>query len=496
MTGSPDLTAQRRADELARVAAEQVDLLVVGGGITGTGVALDAAARGLRVALIEKADLANGTSRWSSKLVHGGLRYLAHGDLGLALESARERHLLMTRVAPHLVRPLPMLVPDKALVRAGIALGDLLRVAAGTRRSLLPRARRVDAIEAARLVPAISPSSGVLHWDGQLVDDARLVVAVARTAAAQGAAVLTRVRATALHGGGAEVVDELTGAEHTIRARAVISATGVWAGQLAPEVGLRPSKGAHIVLRAAALGYPRSAMSVAVPGARSRWVFALPTDDEVVLVGLTDDPYSGSPDSPHASDEDEAFLLDTLNSALRVQLTHADVVGRFAGLRPLLAGGGTTADLSRHHAVLHGPDGVITITGGKLTTYRRMAVDAVDATNLTRAPSRTRTLPLVGAASRDRLLAEAGRWPVRLVRRYGTEAGRVATSVERGDQPIVPGRPELRGEVAFALSSELALDAADVLDRRTRLGLVPADRERALSAVEELVAAQLAARRP
>lgn len=492
MTGSPDLTAQRRADELARVVADGVDLLVVGGGITGTGVALDAASRGLRVALIEKADLANGTSRWSSKLVHGGLRYLAHGQLGLALESARERHVLMTRVAPHLVRPLPMLVPDSTLTRLGCGVGDLFRIAAGTKGSLLPRARRVDAAEAGRLVPAITAAPGVVHWDGQLVDDARLVVAVARTAAAHGAAILTRVRASALHGSGAEVVDELTGAEGSIRARAVISATGVWAGQLAPEVELRPSKGAHIVLRAAALGFPRSAISVLVPGSRSRWVFALPTDDEVLIVGLTDDPYSGSPDSPEADDQDEAFLLDTLSSALQVPLTTSDVVGRFAGLRPLLAGGGSTADLSRNHAVLRGPDGVITITGGKLTTYRRMAVDAVDATVLTTVPSRTRTLALVGAAPREELLAAAGRWPVRLVRRYGTEAGRVAASVDGGDQPLIPGRPELRGEVAFGLTSELALDADDLLDRRTRLGLVPADRERAAPAVAEL----LAARRP
>lgn len=490
MTSPADLTPERRTSELEAVSAEEVDLLVVGGGITGTGVALDAASRGLRVALVEKADLANGTSRWSSKLVHGGLRYLAHGDVRLAFESARERHVLMTKVAPHLVRPLPMLVPDALVTRLGCGVGDLLRLGAGTSGSLLPRARRVDAAEASRLIPAIKPAPGVLHWDGQLVDDARLVVTVARTAASQGAAILTRVRALTLRGNGADLVDELTGAHLSIRARAVVSATGVWAGELAPEVDLSPSRGSHLVLRASALGYPRSALMVQVPDSSSRWVFALPTDDEVVLVGLTDDAYTGPPDHPEVTADDERFLLSTLNHALRVELTAADVVGRFAGLRPLLGGGGRTADLSRKHAVLRGPDGVITVTGGKLTTYRRMAADAVDATALTTVPSRTRDLPLVGAASPAALRQLAARWPVRLVRRYGTEAGRVATSVVDGDLPLVPCRPELRGEIAFAVGCELALDAEDVLERRTRLGLVPVDRERAAPAVDALLAAR------
>jgi glycerol-3-phosphate dehydrogenase len=295
-----------------------------------------------------------------------------------------------------------------------------------------------------------------------------------------------------LRGDGATVRDELTGRELTIHAQAVVNATGVWAGELAPQVEVAPSRGAHLVVRSSALGHPRSALNVLVPGSRSRWVFALPTDDDVTLVGLTDDAYDGSPDSPPVTAEDERFLLDTLNSALRSPLRPEDVVGRFAGLRPLLAGGGATADLSRHHAVLTGPDGVVTITGGKLTTYRKMAADAVDATSLTTSPSRTRTTPLVGAGSRAELDRAAGRWPSRLVRRYGTEAGRVAECVPDGAEPLIPGRPELRGEVAFATSCELALDEGDVLDRRTRLGLVPSDRERA----QPIVAALLAARQP
>ncbi|MDQ1689081.1 MAG: glycerol-3-phosphate dehydrogenase [Frankiaceae bacterium] len=497
MTGnhSPDLDAARRTRELTDLAESTVDLLVVGAGITGVGVALDAASRGLSVAVIEKADLANGTSRWSSKLVHGGLRYLAHGDIGLAVESARERHALMTTIAPHLVRPLPMLLPANLPTRLGVGLGDVIRRAVGTRTALLPWARGVDPEEASRLVPAMRPRRGLLHWDGQVVDDARLVTAVARTAASHGAAILTRVRATALRGTGADVVDEVTGESATIVARAVVNATGVWAGTLAPEVALSPSRGAHIVLRSAALGHPHAALNVLVPGSRSRWVFALPTDDDMVLVGLTDDPYDGPTDSPPVTDADEEFLLSTLSSALRTPLGPGDVVGRFAGLRPLLSGGGATADLSRHHAVVRGGDGVVTITGGKLTTYRKMAADAVDATALTAVPSATRRLPLVGAGSPAQLQQAAARWPARLVRRYGTEAGRVVQSTDRGDEPLISGRPELRGEVAFGLRCELALDAGDLLDRRTRLGLVPADRERAAPVVDELIAAH-AARQP
>jgi glycerol-3-phosphate dehydrogenase len=466
-THSPDLDATRRADELAALARDGVDLLVVGGGITGAGVALDAASRGLSVALVEKDDLAHGTSRWSSKLVHGGLRYLANGDVGLALESARERHAVMTRIAPHLVRPLPFLAPYSPANRVGIAIGDALRLAVGTKSSLLPRSRPLGPAEGVRWVPAMSPRRNVLLWDGQLVDDARFVVAVARTAASHGAAILTRVRAASLRGDGADLVDELTGRTLSVSARAVVNATGVWAGDLAPEVTLSPSRGAHIVLRSAALGHPRAALNVLVPGSRSRWVFALPTDDDVVLVGLTDDPYDGPPDSPPVTQEDETFLLETLSSALRVPLTAADVVGRFAGLRPLLAGGGATADLSRHHAVLRGPDGVVT----------------------------TRTLPLVGAESRAELERAAAHWPARLVRRYGMEAGRVVDSTPGGAEPIVAGRPQLRGEVGFALRCELAIDAADVLDRRTRLGLVPADRAQAEPVVAQLLA-DLAARQP
>ena len=272
MTG-PYLTRERRARELDELTSITIDVLVVGGGVTGCGVALDAASRGLSVALVEKSDLAHGTSRWSSKLVHGGLRYLATGDVGLAVESARERDILLRRTAPHLVRPLPMVVPlgddigrrDGLLFDAGHRTADVLRLLAGTPRSALPRPRRVSVTETTRLVPAVRRHGlrgGLLNWDGQLEDDARLVVAIARTAASYGARILTRV--TALDSTGA-VRDELTGETAQLRARAVVNATGVWAGTLAPETRLRPSKGVHVVLPAAVLGNPTASLTVAVP---------------------------------------------------------------------------------------------------------------------------------------------------------------------------------------------------------------------------------------
>jgi glycerol-3-phosphate dehydrogenase len=477
MTG-PNLTRERRARELDELASTTVDVLVVGGGVTGCGVALDAASRGLSVALVEKSDLAHGTSRWSSKLVHGGLRYLATGDVALAYESARERDVLLRRTAPHLVRPLPMVVPlgddvsrgQGALVDAAHRTADVFRLLAHTPRSALPRPRRLGVTETARLVPAVRREGlrgGLLNWDGQLEDDARLVVTLARTAASYGARVLTRV--SALDGSGL-VRDELTGATVQLRARSVVNATGVWAATLAPETQLRPSKGVHVVLPAAVLGNPTASMTVAVPGESNRYVFALPHPDGIVYVGLTDDPIDAAlPDVPSANEDEIGFLLDTLSRGLERPLTRTDVVGTFAGLRPLIAGvEGRSADLSRRHAVVDGGDGLWTVLGGKLTTYRRMAQDVVD--KLTDAPCRTRDLPLVGATgplARD--------VPPRLVRRYGAEAPQVAALAAEDPgllQPIAPGVPVLGVELRWGVVAEGALTAEDLLERRTRLSLV------------------------
>ncbi|GAC1440971.1 MAG: FAD-dependent oxidoreductase [Mycobacteriales bacterium] len=473
----PYLSRDRRCRELDELTSVTVDVLVVGGGVTGCGVALDAASRGLSVALVEKSDLAHGTSRWSSKLVHGGLRYLASGDVPLAFESARERDVLLRRSAPHLVRPLPMVVAlnddisrrDEVLFDAGHRAGDLLRLLAGTPRSALARPRRIGVAETTRLVPAVRRAGlrgGLLNWDGQLEDDARLVIALARTAASYGARILTRV--TALDGGGA-IRDELTGATGQVRAKNVVNATGVWAGTLAPATRLRPSKGVHLVLPAAALGHPTASLTVAVPGERNRYVFALPHPDGIVYVGLTDDPVEGAlPDVPVATEAELSFLLDTLSRGLERPLSRSDVVGSFAGLRPLLAGvEGRTADLSRRHAVVRGSDGLWTVLGGKLTTYRKMSQDVVD--QLTDVECRTRLLPLVGATG------PVGNVPVRLRRRYGGEAGEVAALADRDPRllrPVAPGVPVLGVEMHWGVVAEGALTTEDLLERRTRVSLV------------------------
>ncbi|MFJ7181213.1 glycerol-3-phosphate dehydrogenase/oxidase [Streptomyces massasporeus] len=506
------LSAARRARELTEATdGRVVDVLVVGLGATGAGAALDAAARGLDVVAVDAHDLAFGTSRWSSKLVHGGLRYLASAQFDVAHESAVERGVLMERTAPHLVRAQPFVLPltglvsrgQAALAWAGFRAGDALRLSARTARATLPAPRRLSPVETRHLAPALRPGGlrgGLLSWDGRLTDDARLVTALARTAAARDARVLTRVRALELTASGARVRDELTGEEGEIRARAVINASGVWAGDLVGGIRIRPSRGTHLVLRSEHIGPLPAGLHIPIPGETNRFVLVLPQDDGRVYVGLTDEPLDGPvPDVPDVPETDIGFLLDVLGSVLDVPVRRTDVVGAFAGLRPLLDMSGTarsgsarTADISRRHAVLTSPDGVVSVVGGKLTTYRRMAEDAVNAAvgarGLAAGPSPTAALPLVGAAA-PRTLA-ALRAPRRLVQRYGTEAPAVhalAGQDPRLAEPVVPGHPVTGAEVLWALRHEGALDEADLLDRRTRIGLVPADRAGALEAVRGLM---------
>ena len=495
------LSAARRQRDLETVSVADLDLVVVGGGVTGAGVALDAAARGLSVALLERADLASGTSRWSSKLVHGGLRYLAHGEIGLARESARERAVLMGSTAPHLVRPLPFLVPDvagrnvTALAAAGGRAADLIRRSVPGGRGSLPPTRRVAPAVISRLVPGVRAGrGGVVFWDGQLVDDARLVVALARTAAAHGAQIVTGASVDAVDG--ADVHLDLDNGEAlTLRAGVVVNAAGVWSQRLAPGIRLVPSRGSHLVVRGERLGSPTAALTVPLPGSRSRYVFALPQADGLVYLGLTDEPVSGPvpDDDPVPSDDEVRQLLDTVNQVLAAPLSADDLVGAYAGLRPLVlpesAGtgpGNATADLSRKH-LLRWDGSVLSVVGGKLTTYRAMAEETVDAVvaRLGRGSSRSRTrrLPLVGAAPRavlDRVEA-----PARLVARYGTEAPEV---VALGSEQVVEGRAETVGELRFAVRHEGARSVADLLDRRTRMGLVPADRARAVPVAERVLA--------
>jgi glycerol-3-phosphate dehydrogenase len=489
----PMLTGPRRESDLAALrGGSVVDVLVIGGGITGAGVALDAASRGLSVALVERRDLAAGTSRWSSKLAHGGLRYIAAGQLGVAWESAVERNHLVRTIAPHLVQPMRFVIPslpgnglaDRALAHVGFGIADTLRWAARTPQAL-PKTSWVDPGEARALAPTLrfDIRGGFLHVDGSLEDDARLVVGVARTAAAHGARIVTHCRALEVSGGGATVEDTLSGERFDLAARSVIVAAGVWSGSLVSGVPLQPSKGAHVLVRPEALDHPTAAFNVIVPGTRNRFVFAVPRPDGLVQIGLTDDAVDEVVDEPQVTEADEKFLLDTLSSGLSRPVTSADVVGRFAGLRPLLgtASSESAADLSRRHALLD-RDGVVVIVGGKLTTYRRMAQDAVDRAARRLGHDRsciTTTLALVGATGTPEPTV-----PERLRRRFGSEAAAVAGCGPT--EPIAPGVPALKCEANWAVAAEGALTPQDV-EARLRLDVVPEWQSGARPYVDEVV---------
>lgn len=492
------LNGPRRARELRVLGdAPHVDVLVIGGGITGAGLALDAASRGLRTVLVERHDLAFGTSRWSSKLAHGGLRYLASGQFGIAHESAAERHLLMTRIAPHLIRPLAQVMPlyapghrkRGAYVGAGYGLGDALRRVVGTPDAVLHAPSPISRDEVQRLAPAVRTDAlrgGMRGWDGQLIDDARLVIAVARTAAGYGASVLTRVEALEVSGDGAQLRDTVTGEALRVTAGAVINAGGVWAGEVDPSVHLRPSRGTHLVVETDRLGGSDVSLTVPVAGSLSRFVFTVPAPHGRTYIGLTDVPVDGDvPDVPEATDAEIETLIATIGEVLVEPLTRSDIVGTFAGVRPLLVSAGDaaqTSDLSRRHAVLWSPSGVLSVVGGKLTTYRRMAQDGIDEAVRRRAlptaqPSPTRGLPLVGAWPRER--AGEITAPPRFVRRYGAEAPFVAGLP--GGRPVA-ARGVTAQELGWGVAVEGALGVADLLERRTRLGLVAVDAEASVPA--------------
>jgi glycerol-3-phosphate dehydrogenase len=498
-------SAQTREANLTRMAEDPFDVLVIGGGITGTGIALDAAARGLSVALAEKDDFAAGTSGRSSRLVHGGLRYLEHGELGLVRESLRERGILF-RLAPHLVRPVPMYMlagdlRSRATYRAGLTGYELL--AAGRN---VGYHQAVSAGRVAGAIPGLGePSRGFRYFECQ-TDDARLTIEVARAAQAAGAVLANHARVTGLLGDGrvtgAAVTDEITGAGFEIRARAVVNATGIWAERVAElaagsgGVQLRPSKGVHLVF---APGAVRTTAAVVAPSAAhdGRYIFIVPWEDRV-YAGTTDTPYQGDLDDPEVGDADRDYILAAV-AGLFPDVTGRDVVASWAGLRPLLgqddAGDTTSSDLSRKHAVFTGPFGLYTITGGKLTTYRAMAEDLVDrvAADLGgvkgAGPCRTREIPLGlhgPAAAAVRLardeVARLGlppRTAVRLVQRYGDDWRQAAQLIAEDrslGEPVADGLPVLRVEVALARSREMALTDEDIYVRRTRLttlGLTP-----------------------
>jgi glycerol-3-phosphate dehydrogenase len=530
-----------RNENIARLSEGTYDVLVIGGGITGAGVALDAASRGLRAALVERDDFASGTSSKSSKLIHGGLRYLQNGDVRLVYEALRERQRLL-RNAPHLVKVLPFLIPvfegkggiiPKRLARALGSAMWMYDLTGGLR--IGRRHRRLGRDAALAHMPTLGErlAWAYLYYDAQ-ADDARLTLAVARTAALDyGATVVNHAAVTGIvkdangRVAGA-VVDTaataggIAGRQIEVRARVVINATGVWTDDVrALDEGtdprsIRPAKGIHIAVPWHKL---RNDIAAVVPVRQDRRsVFVVPWltpggngdqggvdggvgDARVTYIGTTDTDYDGEVDDPQCTPEDVAYLLDAINHAISEPIEVGDVLGTWAGLRPLVrdASNSRTADLSRRHRVFASASGMITVTGGKLTTYREMAQDAVDAAVRAMASAgeplprrarrgRTRSLALRGAAG----WREAAKRDAHLGGRYGGEAV-VLEAMTAADptmaEPLVPGLPYRRAEALYAARYEMATTVDDVLSRRTRSRLLGRD---ATAAAADDVAALLA----
>ncbi len=500
------LSPQYRQRALEALESEQLDILVIGGGVVGGGSALDAATRGLSVGLVEARDFASGTSSRSSKLIHGGLRYLEMLDFRLVAEALAERSLLIEKLAPHLVKPVPFLYPlthrgwERVYAGTGVALYDSLAAMSGRSRGV-PRHRHLTRTGARRLMPALRKDAliGALHYYDGEVDDARHTMMLSRTAAAYGAHVASRTRVVDLlrEGDrvvGARVKDLETGAEFDVRARQVVNATGVWTDEtqaFADERGqfhVRASKGVHLVV-------PRDRIrgeSGLILRTEKSVLFVIPWGRHWII-GTTDTDWSLSQDHPAASAKDIAYLLEHVNSVLIEPLTPDDVEGVYAGLRPLLAGEDeATSKLSREHAVSTGVKGLVVIAGGKYTTYRVMAKDAIDAavhqmgTLLDRRvpPCCTEDVPIVGAEGYEALwnqrhvLADRhglgiGRME-HLLNRFGSLALEVLDLIaERPDlaQPL-PGTDDyLRAEVVYGVTHEGARHLDDVLARRTRISI-------------------------
>ena len=561
--GAPEAGFDRRR-ALRRLGEEEFDVLVIGGGVTGCGVALDAATRGLATALVEAGDFGSGTSSKSSKLIHGGLRYLQQHDYLLVYEALHERQRLI-RNAPHLVHPLPFLIPlfgrdgmvTRSVAKAYSTALWLYDVTGGLR--IGKKHRRVDASEALAHFPVLRTDrlvASFLYWDAQ-ADDARLTLALARTAAAHGAAVANYSPVEAL----VEEAGRISGARLAdgtlVRARTVVNAGGVWServGHLTPAggdagVSIRPAKGIHLTVRSDRLPCDYASV-LAVPGDK-RSIFVVPwAADEAAgpagpgrytYIGTTDTDYDGPLDQPRCTPEDVDYVLKAVNAWTSADLTPADVTATWAGLRPLIsdANSARTADLSRRHRVNISANGLVTVTGGKLTTYRKMAADTVDALlsagtpfagrgkgahvvgdalnaaalglrrRLDRAsgfkPSVTSRLTLVGGGNRGRppteAVADARRLGIddatfaHLAGRHGSETGAVlALCAESGGlaEPLSPHLPYIKAEVVYAARQEMALTVSDVLARRTRAQIL--DRAAALAAaptVADLLGAEL-----
>jgi glycerol-3-phosphate dehydrogenase len=512
------LSARARERAITRLGSgEELDVLVIGGGVVGAGSALDAVTRGLSTGLVEQRDFASGTSSRSSKLIHGGLRYLEMLDFSLVREALTERGLLLTRLAPHLVRPVPFLYPlthrvwERAYVGSGIALYDAMAMGSGNGAGL-PRHRHLTRRQALRLMPSLRPSAltgGVQYFDAQ-VDDARHTMELARTAAHYGAHVANRVAAVGfLRQGervtGVRAVDKLTDREFEVSARQLVNATGVWTDDTQAMVGergqfhVRASKGIHLVV-------PRDRIHSAtglILRTETSVLFLIPWFRHWII-GTTDTDWKLDKAHPAATRADIDYLLDHVNRVLATPLSHEDVEGVYAGLRPLLAGeSDSTSKLSREHVVAHSAPGLVVVAGGKYTTYRVMAKDAVDEAAQAlpgRTPeSTTDTVPLLGGVGyhavwnqRETLAESAGLHVARvehLLRRYGTLTHELlALMAEQPElrEPLPGMEDYLKAEVVYAASHEGALHLTDVLTRRTRISIEAWDR--GISAAPEAAA--------
>jgi glycerol-3-phosphate dehydrogenase len=517
-----------RARAIEEIAGKHFEVVVIGGGITGAGVALDAASRGYSVALLERGDYAVGTSSRSSKMVHGGLRYLQNFDLGLVREALLERQL-MVRLAPHLVYPTPFLVAALGEERRDRKLGlglNMYDVMATTRAGRSRRERRaarngeeadesswspdrhrtIDRDEVLELVPALAPrepKDAYLFYDCQ-TDDVRLVLTVLGEAERFGAVMLNGAEVTEVplansKASGVAFVEEESGERMEVGADHVVNATGVFADGIRPEEPLgeedvpriAPSRGTHLLIDGDDL--PMGKAACIVPAGEGRMIFSLPWYGRT-LVGTTDNDFEGDTAHPRPAENDIAYLLDATNSFFGVSLTESDLVGAYAGVRPLISTGDPrkSVDISRKAELYETSSGMLTITGGKLTTWRRMAKQTVDRLverEGRAAPCHTDEIPLGMPARTEDLEAPAGIGAdatEQLAFRYGHAARKVLAIARENPKlgrPIVPGRPDLLAEVALAARAEQARSVADVLLRRTRLGILAAPELRSAKAV-------------
>ncbi|MFM1758119.1 MAG: hypothetical protein RL193_696 [Actinomycetota bacterium] len=492
------LNPEQRAEDVARLGKEQFDVLVIGGGINGVGVALDAITRGLSVALVEAGDFASGTSSRSSKLIHGGLRYLEQYDFKLVREALHERELLVSSLAPHLVKPVAFLYPlhekvkERTYVGAGLALYDALR---GFKRAL-PGHKHLSQKTISEIAPSLRTDvvTGAIRYFDAQVDDARHTMMIARTAKRHGAAIVTRAKVESLtkkgkRVTGAVITDLNTNKKITVKSSTVIMCAGVWSDELHKKFGIEPgyevkmSKGVHITLPADAI---KADEGIIIKTAVSV-LFIIPWKDQW-MVGTTDTEYIGDPSAPLADRSDVQYIIEQANRMLSPRISIDQVIGVFAGLRPLVANKKTTetTKLSREHTVDRPAPGFVSLAGGKYTTYRVMAKDAVDmATNdITKLTNESITakLPIIGAdgywALAQQVDAIATRFGLKqetikhLLDRYGSDINEVLDLISDDRKlaaPISKNLPYLKAEIVYAVTFEGAQSISDVLEHRTRI---------------------------